>query len=48
MARNFCLIDTEHESVEDSGREIVIVNLLTFMRRLRAVVVILEEEEEPV
>lgn len=48
MARNFCLIDTEHKRVEDSGREIVIVNLLTFMRRLRAVVVILEEEEEPV
>lgn len=48
MARNFSLIDTEHKGIEDSGRQIVIVNLLTFMRWLRVVVVILEKEKEPV
>jgi hypothetical protein len=42
MTRNFSLINTEHESIEDSGWEIIVVNLLAFMRRLRIIVVVLE------
>lgn len=48
MARNFSLIDTKHKGIEDSGREVVVVYLLALMRGLRAVMVILEKEKEPV
>ncbi len=34
MARYFSLIDTKHECVKDSWREVIVVDLLTLMRRL--------------
>lgn len=34
MARYFSLINTKHESVKDSWREVIVVDLLTLMRRL--------------
>ena len=45
---DFSLVNTEHESIEDCRRQIVVVNLLTFMRRLGVIVVVLEEEEKSV
>ena len=48
MTGDFSLIYTEHQSIEDCRRQIVVVNLLAFMRGLGVIVVVLEEEEKSV
>ena len=38
MARDLVLIDTEHQGIEDSRWEVVVIHLVAFMRWLRVIV----------